>query len=261
MRKTLALLLVLLWIGQASADPKDAVVCIPSHGGSGTVIGTGDGWTLVLTCWHCFETPKEQQKPIAIDVPKAWLNGPQKVGIKLVALGDQKCDLALLKINYGPVHTVVPIAPRNHKISQECLSMGFDSMQYPAQVRNAKIMKTDSTLFWTDARPWHGRSGGALIERSTGYLVGVCHAYTGPKNHAEFHQNSNGLYINHAQVYNFLIRANVLSDTPIAKESQGFKGLQQGCPGGNCPSPQFGCPQGNCPSPFSCPGGNCPQRR
>lgn len=255
MRKTLAVLFLFLWAtlvlsNTVRADPRDAVVCIPSHGGSGTVIGTGEGYTYVLSCWHCFETEKERQKPIVIDVPKAWLNGPQKVGIKLIALGDSQCDLALIKINYGPVHTVVPIAPKNHRITQECMSMGFDSMQYPAQVRPARIQKADQFLYWTDSRPWHGRSGGALIEKSTGYLVGVCHAYTGPKNHAEFHQGANGLYINHTQVYNFLIRAKVLQDTPIGSQ-QMYSSPQGNCPGGVCPIPQYGAP--------SCP--NCPQRR
>lgn len=220
--KRLLILILWAWAGIAQAGPEDAVVCIPSHGGSGTIIGTGEGWTYVLTCWHCFPDAASQRKPITIDVPKAWAHrqAGHGVGIKIIALGNKDVDVALLRINYGPVPNVVPIAPRNHKITAECISIGFDSMRYPAQVRPARIVKADSLIFWTDARPWHGRSGGALIEKSTGYLVGVTHAYSGPRNHVEYYPGANGLYINHTQVFNFLVKAGAIQESPIQTQPQ-----------------------------------------
>lgn len=210
MKKGLVLI-VLLFVGKSYAGDEEAVVCIPSHGGSGVVIGTNDKCTYILSCWHCFSDSKSQKKPIRIDVPGT---GQQRaVGIDLLAVGDDRVDLALIRVNCGPFKKVLPINPRNRPIGRDCWSMGFDSMKYPATQKQTRIMKSYDTMFWTNTPPWHGRSGGALI--SDGYLVGICHAYSG----------QNGIYVNHKTIYNFLIQQKAIAESPMTQEA-GFRDQQ-----------------------------------
>ena len=84
---------------------------MPSHGGSGTVIATGDGWTLILSCAHCFEGA-DRVKPLKLDVPHSAPGEPRKVGTRVLAVGrSAEVDLALIQLNAGPVPYVTPVAP------------------------------------------------------------------------------------------------------------------------------------------------------
>jgi len=256
----LALLACLFLAGPALAQyvqrPADAVVRLESHGGSGTIIATGDGWTLILSCAHCFEG-SARGKPISIDMPHPVPGPARKVGVKLIALGDTEVnDLALIRLNAGPVPYVNPVAPVGYRPG-DCWSIGFDEMQLPAQCRPARIVgQFDANAFKTDTRPWHGRSGGGLIDKERGYTVGVCSAYTGPQNHAERMPGEYGVYASLPAIHRFLVQAGVMK-AQLPEER-----FQPGpCPGGVCPVPRGppSCPGGNCPCPpFACPGG-CPQ--
>ena len=261
MKKVLSVLFLLIVASVGYSEPKDAVVRIPSHGGSGTIIATGQGWTLVLSCAHCFEGVAP--KPIVIDMPHPSPGSPSKVGIQLIACGRTSVnDLSLVKINSGPMPYVTPVMSANERPSGECWSVGYDEMKMPAQCRPAKIVRSNissSGIITTDARPWHGRSGGGLIDKATGKLIGVCSAYSGPSNHKEYHPGYNGIYVSHETIVRFLVQNKVMQEQPQLP-SQPFqiqqRGFDGGYPGGNCPG-------GNCPQPFGggCPGGNCPVPR
>jgi hypothetical protein len=87
-------------------------------------------------------------------------------------------------------------------------------MKIPAQVRPARIVATWGHDYKTDTRPWHGRSGGGLIDKKHGYLVGVCSAYTGQSNHAERMNGENGIYVSLPTIQKFLVKAGVMKGDP-----------------------------------------------
>jgi hypothetical protein len=70
-------------------------------------------------------------------------------------------------------------------------------MKWPQTSEPATIVATEGTRFWTDAKPWHGRSGGPLVDVETERLVGVVQGYVpGP--------GGQGLYVNHQTILQFL---------------------------------------------------------
>jgi len=201
----LALACALASTGARAGDPslaRYAVVRIPSHGGSGTVIETGPGRTLILSCAHAFQGA-DAQRPIKLDCPHNAAGQPKHVRIRLLAVGIvDRDDLSLIELNDGPLPYCAPVAPDNY--SRRCLSVGYDEMKQPAQCRPAEILREDGAIAWTRERPWHGRSGGGLIDAETGCLIGVCSGYSGPSNHAEVWPGANGLYVSHAAIVRFL---------------------------------------------------------
>jgi hypothetical protein len=255
------------------ADPKDAVVRIPSHGGSGTVIATGKGWSLILSAGHCFEK-EAARKAITVDAPfvvpvsnrqdiSRLETGSTKVGVELLAheCDDSTIDLSLIRVNYGPLPYVAPVAPAGFNPGA-CLSIGYDEMALPGQVRPASIVGYRAGFTYTKERPWHGRSGGALIDRNTGYLVGVVSGYTGPRNHQELDGVHRGVYASHHSILSFLKKCKAISyeDAPCSPK----------CPNGQCPrafepnmpnvpNVRFALPEQWLPAP-SCPNGQCPRR-
>jgi len=167
--------------GQPAPASAAAVVQIPSHGGSGTVIATEPGRTWILTCAHLFAGPGDRARPLVILSPSNRpVAPPRRVGPRLVAIRDA-LDLALLHLPDGPLPFWAPVPPAHYRPDTFCWSVGYDEMRRPPQVRPARIVSVEGSRYLTDARPWHGRSGGALLEARTGYLVGVVTAYRGMK--------------------------------------------------------------------------------
>lgn len=203
---TRALLLLLLLASPAFADPKGAIVRIPSHGGSGTVIATGPGWSLILSAAHCFEG-SARTKPIALDVimPSAAVG---RVGIQLLGT-DKAADVALVRLNYGPLPHISPVAPSGFQPGP-CLSGGFDDMKFPGEYRLANIIeRSPDGYYYTREAPWHGRSGGGLIDARTGYLVGVCSGYTGQHSRNEAARGK-GVYAGLPSILAFLRRTKTI---------------------------------------------------
>jgi hypothetical protein len=237
--------------GYASAEPKDAVVRIPSHGGSGCVISTGPGWSLILSAGHCFEKcTKNECKPIVLDIPfpMAGSGDPrqasQKAGVKLLqAECNDQVDLSLLFLNHGPLPHVTHVAGDGFRAGS-CISVGYDEMALPCRVRPATILAAGPSFTFTRERPWHGRSGGALIDVKTGLCVGICSGYEGPRNHLEIDGMYRGVYASNQSILEFLRRCKSIS-MDERRETHG-------CPNGQC-FPPFG-------APFNCPNGQCPKR-
>lgn len=197
-------LLAGLWLALVSfaADPAVtpyAVVRIPSHGASATVIHTENGRSLLLGCAHAYEGQSRSQKH-ALDVHRPDGQQPAKnATIKLLAV-DYQADLSLVELADGPLTYVAPVAPAGHRPSRQAVSAGFDEMKTPLTVRTATILTTERGTTYTREIPWHGRSGGGLLDSQTGELIGVVQGYevTGAKR---------GMYVSHEAVLAFLRRA------------------------------------------------------
>jgi hypothetical protein len=171
-----------------------AVVRLPSHGASATVIATEPGQTLLLGCAHAFQG-RDRTKPIVVDVPAAHAHSPRHVGTQLLKVNYED-DLSLVLLCAGPVDYVCPVAAMGHRPGN-LVSVGYDEMRLPAQVLPAHIVHLSAEITYTRERPWHGRSGGALIDSQAGSLVGVVQGYeiTGP---------CRGMYVSHRAILRFL---------------------------------------------------------
>src|SRR5207245_4225665 len=130
-----------------------AVVRLPSHGASGTVIATEPGKTLILGCGHAF-TGGNHSKPIVIDVPTPQPGPAQRVGVQLLEVNYED-DLSLVLLRTGPVAYCCPVAPAGHRPGN-LLSVGYDEMQVPAKVLPAHIVSLSPQVTYTPERPWPG---------------------------------------------------------------------------------------------------------
>lgn len=190
-----------------------AVVRQPSHGASCTVIATEPGRTLLLGCAHAYQG-EARGRAIVLDVPHHSGAAPRKVGPKLLAV-DYQADLSLVLLPDGPLPYVSPVAPAGTR-PRECWSAGYDEMQLPPGgpvVRSAQIVGDNGQVTYTRGAPWHGRSGGALIDTATGQLVGVVGGYSsdrpipsGAGRREWVERNATGFYASLEAIHQFLSR-------------------------------------------------------
>jgi hypothetical protein len=191
---TLWLIFVERAFGQSSAD--NAVVRIPSHGASATVIWSNERKSYLLGCAHAYQG-KDAYKKMVIDVPSSSSGQKAANGIRLVAL-DYRLDLSLVEMNVGGL-IYLPVAPEGHKIPQRLVSIGYDNMKWPATRVWADLVGEDAIRFYTKQIPWHGRSGGALADPQGPYLVGVVQGYE-----MSGSRPGRGIYANHRAILYFL---------------------------------------------------------
>jgi len=184
-----------------AADPALATLRIPSHGGSGTVIATSEGRSWLISCAHLFTDSRGQpsdearKKPLRLDGPAQAYAPDRRAAARLVAW-DYHLDLALIEIDHGPFH-YVPVAKPGHAPSQHLLSLGYDDLRWPVTKKRVTLLASKGNLTFTVEKPWHGRSGGGLIDRDGPCLIGVVHGY-------ELDPTGRGLYVSHAAVLRFL---------------------------------------------------------
>jgi Trypsin-like peptidase domain len=186
-----------------------AVVRIPSHGGSATVILSQAGKSYLLCCSHCFrgEAARPGGGPIELDVPAAKARRQSTAQCRLVDI-DDATDLALLELDDGPLDYIAPVAPSDRLPGRNLVSVGYDDMQTPATVQAASIVAVKADRTFTREKPWHGRSGGALLDRDSGQLIGVVQGY-------EIQPGGRGIYASHGAILRFLGRQRRLPK-PIA---------------------------------------------
>jgi hypothetical protein len=198
--RVLLLALVFLTSGFANAaDEQYAVVRIPSHGASATVIETGQGYTWLLGCGHAYQG-SDRVKEMVFDICSRTSAPPSRVGSHLEAL-DYAADLSLVLLNYGPVDYVAPVAPlRTNPSGHRILSVGFDEMRFPVTQKTATILFDYQGTWFTREKPWHGRSGGALLDMDLGRLIGVVQGYETPYRSPE----TRGLYIDLITIHHFI---------------------------------------------------------
>jgi hypothetical protein len=155
---------------------------------------------------------------------------------------DHDRDVSLLEMNRGPLPYVCPIAPAGHRPAR-LISAGYDEMHWPATVKAAHSVGGDARHTYTRERPWHGRSGGGLIDAESGYLVGVVSGYTGPPAHVEVYPGQVGIYVSHESVLAFIGRLPGQGAAPVPARPQapppGRPWIsEQSIPGGQCPPGQ-----------------------
>jgi hypothetical protein len=228
MRLCAILFVMFIFTANMDAAPQHAVVRITSHGCSGTVIATGAGRSIILTCAHAWERPSEFRKPIVIDAPSPLPHGKVERGVapKLVAFDlydgmrrPNGRDLALIEMRAGPLPYVCQVAPPG-TLASVCLSVGYDEMRLPMVLERARIIQRPGSpvmsrpnITYTAEIPWHGRSGGPLISER-GQLVGVVQGYEMDR----YKRPTIGMYASHTAILSFLqengYRWAVPSNTP-----------------------------------------------
>lgn len=234
-RKFIALIAALICI-PAVAAPEDAVVRVASHGCSASVIYTEPGRSILLGCGHAYQG-RDRNKAHVIDAPapggalagrtglisgndqqsQQLLSAAKKPGKARVLKVDYQSDLSLIELPVGPLPYVLPVAPPGFRPGRNCVSCGYDRMDLqPGRARTwpATILTVEGNRTYTREKPWHGRSGGALLDRDAGLLIGVTHAYesAGP--------GSRGIFVSHAAICTFLRSAGwpLPSAAPVAPQ-------------------------------------------
>ncbi len=158
--------------------------------GSGTIIASVDGQTLVLTAAHVIEDPG----PIAVELRRYNLGlerasapagtWPRSVDATAVAT-DPAADLAILRVEgLAALPYVARLAPPRRELMVDSIvtSIGIDLGAHLSSWSSRLVEalwfeindSRDERLFFITARvPEHGRSGGGLF-LPDGELVGVC---------------------------------------------------------------------------------------
>ncbi len=134
-------------------------------------------------------------KRIVIDGPAQPQASPHLASARLLA-ADSDHDLSLIEIANGPFH-YVPVAPAGFRPGPRLVSVGYDEMKWPITSRPATLLLTVGTWTYTRQKPWHGRSGGGLIDVDAHCLIGVVNGY-------EMSGQERGIYVSHASILGFL---------------------------------------------------------
>ncbi|MBI3406935.1 MAG: trypsin-like peptidase domain-containing protein [Planctomycetes bacterium] len=184
-----------------AAEPAQAVVRIKSHGASGTVIATTEGRSWILSCAHMIMDHHNGLDRAALDrvlkmdgPPQPFAKHP-KANARIIAY-DLRLDLSLIEIDNGPFR-FIPVAKRGYKPGKNIRSLGYDEMKWPITDKTANILGSSGDTTYTVEKPWHGRSGGALVDADASLLIGVVQGY-------EVYPNSRGLYVSHDAILRFL---------------------------------------------------------
>jgi hypothetical protein len=230
------------WAQGPAFDPTRAAVRIKSHGASGTVIATAHGKSWILSCAHMF-LDRHNRPSAEARARRLVLDGLAQPGAAVAGAAaarllawDYDADLSLIELDNGPF-AFVPVAPVGHHPSGNLLSMGYDEMAWPVTTRKATLLLVRDGTTYTAEKPWHGRSGGGLIDLERRVLIGVVQGYevTGPQR---------GLYVSHAAVVRFLMkhRPGLLAVRPAEGNRLPGQGLGYPFRSWPRPSPWPGCP-------------------
>lgn len=171
--------------------------------GTGTVIQSVPGETLVLTCGHLFEGPARKGK---MTVEFFGSSEPVRLAGELVAR-DADADLSIFRVVTSQVFPIAPVASKAFVPApgQSALSVGCDNGKYPTS-RHMRITAVNRYLgaptIECSGEPVEGRSGGGLFNQS-GELIGVCSARE-PSEHR-------GIYGGLAAVHTLLDRQGLAS--------------------------------------------------
>ncbi len=212
-----------------AGDPTLAVVRIKSHGASATIVWTTKDKSYLLGCAHMLEddrgrpSPEVRGRKFVIDGP-AQTHAARKLAAARLLAWDHSLDLSLIEIDNGPFH-YVPVASKGHKPSRNTRSLGYDNMAWPVTNHLATILSVDGMTTYTREKPWHGRSGGGLIDVEARVLIGVVQGY-------EVGGGQRGLYVSHAAIVMFLEkhRPQLLLAAPSAPDPWPLSKAPRYCP-------------------------------
>ncbi|WP_406697695.1 serine protease [Singulisphaera sp. Ch08] len=157
--------------------------------GSGSVISSVEGETLILTAAHVVEAPgalkvELHRYNLGLENDRSGVNWPRSVPAEVVA-ADDSADVAVLRIKgIRPLPFVARLSVQGAEPRRGTVvtSLGIDKgtqlSSWPtriAQIDRFEIEGTGAERFFliTTRPPEHGRSGGGLF-LTNGDLVGVC---------------------------------------------------------------------------------------
>ncbi|MFK7817098.1 MAG: trypsin-like peptidase domain-containing protein [Planctomycetaceae bacterium] len=170
--------------------------------GSGTIVHSQRGRSIILTCAHIMDQAGPNPK-VQVDV---FLNGKSKTFHGKVVGHDINPDVGLITIPTSmklPIAEVVPPTQKPEK-GQSVFSIGCNNGKEPTR-EGARLSGVDSydgpNNLETNHAPEHGRSGGALFD-SAGRVIGVCSAADRKGNH--------GLYAGNRAIFTMLKKYNML---------------------------------------------------
>lgn len=171
--------------------------------GSGTIIHSRKGRTIILTCAHIMDQAGDNPK-VQVDV----YSGPRKQTFVGTIIGhDIKPDVGIISIPTSSRLPVVPVAVPSLKLKklQRVFSIGCNNGKDPTH-ESAQLSGIDRYIgpnnLETNHAPEHGRSGGGLFDQK-GRLIGVCSAADRKGNH--------GLYAGHRAIYDMLKKHKLLA--------------------------------------------------
>ena len=164
----------------ALSQAKQSLVRVEVHdaAGSGVVVGSDSGHSLVMTAWHVIES-------YCLEL------GRECVGVSVVYGGERLhgrllefyplVDLAVLEVEREL--PVVALATDVPPIETEVVTIGLPGGEHDFQYNEGRVVRYTGCSFLTclatNARAWSGFSGGALINLN-GELVGIIsEGYTG----------------------------------------------------------------------------------
>ena len=150
--------------------------------GSGVIIAQANDAVYVLTASHVVNRPER------IAVHFVWRDGKSHPPVdrvrKEIIARDKQADLALIRLDYrGEVPGVAPIRIVQIGAPFRCLSVGCDDGSFP-WCWESRVTRGEPQSWVTERPPWHGRSGGPLLD-TAGRTVGICSAYSDSKKHRE----------------------------------------------------------------------------
>lgn len=145
--------------------------------GSGTIIHSTDGQSIILTCAHIFQKVDNKAASVEVDV---FQDGKTLKYPAQVLGGDHESDVALLRIrNTAPLPTVSLVGINKLVEAQETVfSIGCSNGDVPTRL-NMQVIEVDrydgpQNILCTND-PAQGRSGGGLFNTKN-QVVGVCSA-------------------------------------------------------------------------------------
>jgi thiol-disulfide isomerase/thioredoxin len=171
--------------------------------GSGTVIYSEPGKTVILTCGHIFRGFNANS---TIEVDLFHSAEPQTFDAKLIK-ADLDADIGLISLSELTQFPVAPIAPHSVQKGDHVYSIGCGAGNAPSRLQH---LVTSTDIFQPDfvectGMPVQGRSGGGLFTRD-GEVVGVC-VLADP-------ESRRGLYTSLRTMHRLLDRCNLSSIAP-----------------------------------------------
>jgi thiol-disulfide isomerase/thioredoxin len=212
----------------AAGNPLTASVRIKVRDAKGLNFGTGSiiiskpGMTLILTCGHLFRGLTEESS-IAVD---AFPGGKAKTYAGKLVTFDEKSDIGLITIPTEGSLPTVTVAPMTTPIAvgDELYSIGCSAGENPtrmaAQVTGLNRYQGSDNIECT-GMPVPGRSGGGLFN-SQGEVVGVCWA--------AYEAEKRGIYTSLKPIYSLLQKGKFLPGGNDAESDLGEPALTADAP-------------------------------
>ena len=175
--------------------------------GSGTVIHSSAGRTLIVSCYHLFRGATRDDK-IEVD---AFFTGPPQTYVGRVLRLDEEADVSLVEVSTDEAWPSVRVAPtsRAPEVRDNVVSIGCGNGEHPSL---QSLLVTDIDRYdgpnnvSCTGLPVVGRSGGGLFN-AKGELIGVC----GAADDQPGEENDRGFYAGLFAVHDLLDAAELAS--------------------------------------------------